>query len=263
MNKWLFAFLSCICYTQFVYGESFLKASSFPTTFNDLSFSEKMEFKAEDYELYRPIYDDATGNCIENCVYMGLNIKQEQALIEQNTLNALAKSAEYEKQNKKLSVNTQNIISNVSNGAYACTNRNPDILVGQKTPRGEPLVGRPRISSPYAERTLDGKSSFHHAIDYAVPVGTVVYSPADGTVARIINDSSCGKGVRLKHYDGTQTVYCHLNETLVQQNAVVGAGCPIAKTGNTGHSTGPHLHYAVHDSDNKPLVTWRYTGRNN
>ena len=119
------------------------------------------------------------------------------------------------------------------------------IPVGQKVPWGEPLKGLPRISSQYGPRKLEGKQSFHDGIDYAVVVGTPVYSVADGYVVRVINDETCGLGVRIQHEDGTQTIYCHLSKQMVSNGAFVGAGCQIAESGNTGHSTGPHLHIEV------------------
>nr|MBQ0091590.1 M23 family metallopeptidase [Candidatus Enterousia merdequi] len=245
------------------FADSFLTAQSFPKTFDDLSFAAKMELKSDDYELYRPEYDNE-GFCIKNCAYRGLNIKQEQEKSDNDTKNAIEKSLKYQQEQKSeniktqnnLSVNTQNILSAVN-----CENRNTSIPVNQKSPFGEPLVGRPYITSPYGERVLQGKRSFHDGIDYRAVSGTTVYTPADGRVVNVWTDSTCGNGVKIQHEDNTNTIYCHLTKSLVSKNQNVKAGCPIAQTGNTGHSTGPHLHYAIRDSENNKIDASRYTGR--
>lgn len=254
------SYLFCVAPT---FGESFLTAQSFPKTFEDLSFFDRMEFKTADYELYRPIYDKETGFCIQNCAYPGLNITYETEKSEIDTQNAVEQSKEYE-QGTKLPVNTQVIIGAVegtSSASATCANRNTDIPVGQKIPWGEPLKYSPRISSPYGPRTLQGKQSFHDGIDYAVVVGTPVYATAEGRVVRVINDGTCGLGLRLQHGDGTQTIYCHLSRQMVSVGEYVGAGCQIGQSGNTGHSTGPHLHYGMRDSHGNKINPSSYTHR--
>ena len=255
-------FLFVFIVAQNANGESFLTAQSFPKTFEDVSFTEKLEFKTNDYDLYRPVYD-AFGNCVQNCAYYGLNIIQETEQSAKDTKNAVEKSKQYEQNKQKLSIDTKNIINSVSLNYGSCANRNNDIPVGQKVPWGEPLKSLPRISSTYGPRKLEGKTSFHDGIDYAVGVGTPVYAPADGKVVRVINDNTCGKGLRLQHEDGTQTIYCHLSNQMVSNGAYVGAGCKIAETGNTGHSTGPHLHYGMRDASNNKIDPGDYTKRRN
>ena len=263
MNVWKLAFLCCFVSVLPAMGESFLSAQSFPKTFDDLSFTAKMELKGDDYELYRPVYDDATGVCIENCAYPGLTLKQEMEIDERNTKAALEKSEQYEKQTQTLPIDTQNIVSNISGNSYVCANRNPNIRVGQKVPRSEPLIGTPKITSPYGPRRLEGKQSKHDGIDYRAAVGTTVYAPADGRVVNVWNDARCGNGVKLEHEDGTKTIYCHLDKALVVKGTKIGAGCPIAQTGNTGHSTGPHLHYAMLNEKGESINPANYTGRAN
>ena len=281
MNKLITSLLVVFCFVVPAYSDSLLKPTSFPKTFDDLSFSDRVQFKADDYELYQAEYDD-NGFCIKNCAYPGLNITYEVEKSDNDTLNSVKQSQQYESGNQNvqgaqypnnvqqaqpiqnLPVNTQNIVSSISSGttsSVSCINRNTDIPVGQKVPWGEPLKGKPRISSPYGPRRLEGKNGFHDGIDYSVVIGTAVYVPADGKVARVINDSRCGKGLRVQHEDGTQTIYCHLSKQLVSKGAFVGAGCQIAESGNTGHSTGPHLHYGMRDSHNNKINPSAYTKR--
>lgn len=86
----------------------------------------------------------------------------------------------------------------------------------------------------------------HHdypAIDLPVPTGTPAYAVRAGTVTRI-NSSSCGLGIRLSA-GGTEYVYCHFSGWAVPSGAAVSAGQRIGATGDTGNSTGPHLHLQI------------------
>ena len=270
MRRAFVSILSLVVGMSSAFAESFLTAQSFPKDFNDLSFKSRMEFMEDDYEIYNPEYDE-NGFCIKNCAYPGLNIKQEQAISERDTQNAYNNSVEYQQkqttQPVKLSVDTQNILNAVGASTQSsistCANRSAHIQTGQKIPLSEPLAGTPRISSPYGPRKLEGKQSYHDGIDYAVPIGTPVYATADGVVERVVNDNRCGKGLRVKHGDGVTTIYCHLNKQYVGIGDFVGAGCQIAESGNTGHSTGPHLHYGMRDSKNNKIDPSQYTKRAN
>jgi hypothetical protein len=85
----------------------------------------------------------------------------------------------------------------------------------------------------------------HNGIDFGVDVGTPVYAARGGTVRLIANDpDGYGKYVRLAHEDGVETYYGHLTD-IAQLGAVVAAGDVIGWSGNTGWSTGPHLHFGV------------------
>lgn len=88
--------------------------------------------------------------------------------------------------------------------------------------------------------------SVHQGQDFAAPVGTPVKSPADGVV--ILADSDLyyeGGSVFVDHGQGLISVFMHLSEVDVELGDVVKAGDVVAKTGNTGRTTGPHLHWAV------------------
>jgi murein DD-endopeptidase MepM/ murein hydrolase activator NlpD len=77
-----------------------------------------------------------------------------------------------------------------------------------------------------------------------VPTGTPAYAVRAGTVVRI-SDSSCGTGINLTGTDGAIYTYCHFSAWSVANGATVTAGQRIGSTGNTGNSTGPHLHFGV------------------
>lgn len=273
MNKCRLGLLLSVFIVPNICAGSFLTAQKFPTTFQDLSFTERVDVIKEGYEPYKSEYD-SDGRCIKNCAYIGITIRDELTQSEIDTQNALLNSAKYElnkqtQQTQKSSVDANIIISAVGGTAMGtqstnCSNRNYNIKAGQSAPWGEPVVGLPRISSPFGERYIEGRYSNHKGIDYAVPVGTSVYTTANGRVLNVWHESGgCGNGVKIQHEDGTIAIYCHLSTALVNIGDTVYAGCAIAQSGNTGHSTGPHLHYGLLDSKGNYINPSKYTGRNN
>ncbi|NLU82507.1 M23 family metallopeptidase [Rhodococcus sp. HNM0569] len=88
----------------------------------------------------------------------------------------------------------------------------------------------------------------HGGLDIAAPVGTPVLAAADGTVISAGPASGFGQWVRVLHDDGTVTVYGHVESYSVHEGERVNAGDEIATVGNRGQSTGPHLHFEVHDA---------------
>ncbi len=97
-----------------------------------------------------------------------------------------------------------------------------------------------RISSKYGPR----RHRFHHGVDIAIPTGSDIYSAFDGEV-RIAKYNRGGYGyyVVVRHDNGLETVYGHLSLILCSVNQRVKAGDLIGLSGNTGRSTGPHLHF--------------------
>ena len=93
----------------------------------------------------------------------------------------------------------------------------------------------------------DGKdrSRCHKGHDWAVAVGTKVKASAKGTVSRAYLSSSYGYNIVLEHTGGVQTRYAHLSKILVEEGENVDAEQIIGLSGNTGDSTGPHLHFEV------------------
>ncbi|MEK6530962.1 MAG: peptidoglycan DD-metalloendopeptidase family protein [Deltaproteobacteria bacterium] len=85
----------------------------------------------------------------------------------------------------------------------------------------------------------------HKGMDIANRVGTVVITPAAGVVVEVNREAGLGKLVSISHGYGIKTTYGHLSETFVRVGQRVKRGDRIAAMGNTGHSTGPHLHYEV------------------
>lgn len=82
-------------------------------------------------------------------------------------------------------------------------------------------------------------------IDVAAPTGTPVYATADGVIQKAEEDKGWGKLVVIEHEDGYASVYAHLSEIEVESGTMIEKGGVIGRVGNTGQSTGPHLHYEV------------------
>ena len=109
-----------------------------------------------------------------------------------------------------------------------------------------PLAGR--LSSTFGTRRhpVTGKVSKHGGIDIAVKTGTLVGAAADGIVTVASTDvGHYGTAVFIDHQNGYITHYGHLSKILVRVGQKVRAGQIIAKSGSTGRSTGPHLHFTV------------------
>ena len=110
-----------------------------------------------------------------------------------------------------------------------------------------PVSESARISSPFGYRihpTLRTRK-LHTGLDISVPEGTEVRVVEEGTVRRASEDSVNGKVLIIDHGRGVTTAYCHNSQLLVRVGQRVAVGELIAHSGNTGRSTGPHLHYQL------------------
>jgi murein DD-endopeptidase MepM/ murein hydrolase activator NlpD len=111
-----------------------------------------------------------------------------------------------------------------------------------------PVVAK--ITSKFGYRTdpKTGKqNAFHNGIDLAVPVNTPIKSPMPGVVDAVTSGGDGGNQVIIKHDNGYKTGYAHLNKVLVKKGDKVKQGDTIGLSGNTGKSTGPHLHLTLTD----------------
>ena len=115
------------------------------------------------------------------------------------------------------------------------------------------------VTSRFGYRTdpFTGLRRFHRGIDIANRRGTPVIAPADGLVARIYRDATLGLVLVINHGYGIITRYGHLHKVLVRVGQRVKRGQRIALLGNSGRSTGPHLHYEVR-LNGVPVNPFRY-----
>jgi len=115
--------------------------------------------------------------------------------------------------------------------------------------RRYPFLGKYRISSPFNPRRrhpITKRISPHNGTDFAMPSGTPVLAAGDGVITRIKNHPYAGKYVEIQHGKNYKTRYLHLSRFKVKRGQRVKRGQKIALSGNTGRSTGPHLHYELH-----------------
>lgn len=110
-----------------------------------------------------------------------------------------------------------------------------------------PLSAPYRLTSGFGARQhpITGTRQMHTGLDLAVPEGTVVRAAQDGVVTRASYDRLNGHWVAIDHGRGVTTAYCHNARLEVSVGQRVRAGQRIAESGNTGRSTGPHLHYQL------------------
>lgn len=124
------------------------------------------------------------------------------------------------------------------------------------------------ISSRFGMRddpfTQQGR--FHHGLDFSAPVGTDVRVTGDGVVVAVQQQRGLGKVVKVDHGNSVMTVYAHLDGFTVKKGDQVVRGQVIAKSGNTGRSTAPHLHYEIRVQGRSvnpvPYILDSYASRN-
>lgn len=116
-----------------------------------------------------------------------------------------------------------------------------------RTPE-HPVATKPELEQKEEKEHIQ----FHKGMDFAVPHGTDVRAAAAGTVIFAGQKGGYGNCVIVSHGNGLATLYAHLSQILVETNDKLNVNQVIAKSGNSGRSTGPHLHYEVH-RNNTPV----------
>ena len=253
---------------------SLLQPTSFPKTAEDLSFIQDVQLQQDGYEPWETLYD-TDGRCISGCLYPGITIDEDIRIAQEHTAQAWARAQQY--LNQQQSQNTEQPVQQISEFVQSahewtqpqqplsqpvkprCSPVNSSIPENQIMPFGMPLLGNPRITSRFGSRIhpVTGQPSTHKGVDFSASIGTSVFSPASGIVSSVWTDSSCGNGLKIKHSNKYETVYCHLSKVTVRKGERVEAGCKVAETGNSGRTTGPHLHYGIkEDGDYVDPQNW-------
>ena len=125
------------------------------------------------------------------------------------------------------------------------TQRQVDIW--SQRPSVSPVWGRITSGFGYRIHPFTGAYVMHEGVDIAGAVGTPIKAPADGVASFVGLKGSFGKVVIIDHpASGFRTIYGHLNKAAIAEGQAVKRGDIIGYMGNTGRSTGPHLHYEVH-----------------
>lgn len=244
--------------TSACWAAGFWKAESFPATFQDLSFENRMNVLADGYDGFETKFD-SNGVCISGCPYRGITVKQMQQMSNQNTIagNAYILNQIHNMQtvpprtqsetHPSVSADTSPNLAVYQPAEQRVCKHHSDIVdFSNSVPVQAPLDGKLIVTSDFGPRKAptDGASTWHSGIDLSAPKGTPVYAPAMGRVSGTPG-GACGLGLEIDHGNGFVTKYCHLNERGVNVGDTIQSGCQIGTVGNTGGSTGPHLHYAI------------------
>lgn len=119
----------------------------------------------------------------------------------------------------------------------------------QAFPHGKPVAGEAKVSSEFGLRSnpFGGKRyEVHEGMDFAGPVGLPILATADGTVVSANYERGYGNHIKIDHGYQYETLYAHLSRMAVQLGDQVQRGDVIGYLGNTGRSSGPHLHYGIY-----------------
>ncbi len=202
---------------------------------------------------------DAMGNRVAS----DMGIAEEFAFSQEPAIGGAesspyASNAQYEDVASTLSQLENNILQKEQQlSALEAIVFDKDINAEQKI-SGRPIV-KGWLSSPYGNRAdpFTGKKDWHPGIDFAALAGSEVIATAAGVVTTVGSKSGYGKFIEINHGDGFSTRYAHNKELLVKKGDMVKKGQVIAKVGNTGRSTGPHVHYEIMKNGRK-LNPYRY-----
>lgn len=259
-----------------VSASSLLVPTSFPKTFDDVNFVDKMQIKASDYDRFSQLTP-----------YEQLILDTTDANAHEEIDNDLQKEPPVEEppivqpdENPPIVQPGENPPA-TSHGGY-CVERHPGIPANQKIPFGSPLLHEDFVyCSPYAKLNRGSGCRIHSGYDIGCTRQSFdrpIFTPADGVVEFIKPNragGSAGNYVIIDHGHGFKTWYLHLNQILVTKGQKVSAGCKIATVGNTGASletrnpNNPdprfsqdmsHLHYEIHYTGPLTSVT-TYTGK--
>ena len=152
---------------------------------------------------------------------------------------------------------SQALESGLTSGNASSMDSGRDWTLLADAPSLWPVEGK--VTSSFGEREdpFNGEGAFHAGLDISAPSGTVVRATADGTVTSAQLMNGYGREVVLDHGHGLHTVYGHLSGMIVLAGQSVVRGQIIGYVGQTGRSTGPHLHYEVR-INNTPVNPHKY-----
>ena len=211
-----------------------------------------------------------------NQFLLSKNIADEKiGMLQQDSLSSSVYLAKQSNRYSQYLVDLQNKLQQVPLGlptdGYISSNfgtrKNPipvrTVVLASVKPIKAETVKLDSLGNPIVEKTAEKKEvnnapaekdqmQFHKGLDIAVAYGTDVKAAAAGTVLFSGTKGGYGNCVIISHGNGLATLYGHLSQLVVKTNETVKVGQVIAKSGNSGRSTGPHLHYEVH-KNNTPV----------
>jgi murein DD-endopeptidase MepM/ murein hydrolase activator NlpD len=125
-----------------------------------------------------------------------------------------------------------------------------DQVILQGTKKAPSTAATGRMAKPYSRGSYSSGfgrrwGRMHTGIDWSMPVGSPIYAADGGVVSESGNDGAYGKCIIINHGNGIKTRYAHNSALLVKAGDKVFKGQKISNSGNTGRTTGPHLHFEV------------------
>jgi len=198
---------------------------------------EKVELKKEKLELKKQI--DQKAQTLQ-AVSEQLSEAKKLIGLENDMIKESIKSQNIEDEN------TSQEITEIKKSDELTLSVHEFKLLSRLIPNGKPLKYK-RISTRYGFRVhpLTKRKQFHPANDLTADVGTPIYAPADGVVVYAGKKRFYGGFLLIRHGLGFSTAYGHLHRVGVKSGEYVKKGQLVALSGNTGRSTGPHLHYEL------------------
>jgi murein DD-endopeptidase MepM/ murein hydrolase activator NlpD len=230
------------------------------------SLKNVLSFKRDRYEDNK--------KALEN---LNSTLNDQQALIEQTkkeTANLLTQTKNKEAEYQRLVSERKKKKTELESEVLDVESKIKTIVDASKIPKyGKGILAFPADkvvitqyfgNTPFASKNPQVyNGSGHNGIDLGLPVGTPLYSAAAGVVLGTGDtDASCsgvsyGKWVLIRHDNGLTTLYAHLSVIQTSKGKQVAAREKIGLSGNTGYSTGPHLHFTVYASEAVEITTYR------
>jgi murein DD-endopeptidase MepM/ murein hydrolase activator NlpD len=213
------------------------------------------EIEQRDDNLYRPIFElDPIPSQFREAGVGGVNRYNDlKNYANSETIISVAKRLD--KVKKKLYVQSRSFDAVIEEA------KDKETMIAH-IPAIQPIAIKDfgRISDYYGRRRdpFTGNIRMHRGMDFTGPVGTDIYATGDGRVIKAEYSAyGYGKEVVIDHGYGYKTIYAHLHDIVVERGDKVKRGEVIGTLGNTGRSTGPHLHYEVRKW-NRPVDPFNY-----
>lgn len=209
----------------------------------DESLDILQDIQQRDDNLYRVIFQaDPISSAIRKAGYGGTN-RYEELMTLVNSKLVINTAQKIDLLNKQLYIQSKSFDDVVE----MC--RNQDEML-KCIPAIQPVSNKHlrHTASGYGVRIdpIYNTLRFHGGMDFSAPIGTDVYATGDGVVTKMGWQTGYGNTIEIDHGFGYRTLYAHLHEFRTRVGKRVVRGEVIAGVGNTGKSTGPHLHYEVH-----------------
>jgi len=259
----LFTFLlasSLLFATLYVGFYYFFGLGSNPNLIISSLKNENRELKDEIRRIAKS-YDEIIAD-VENLKALNSELRTSanlQSISDEERLLGVGGSADYLSSNLSIrDIEVKNLLKSVDEMIIAVEfEKNQTVVIADKLsmnaklhnciPAIKPTIGNYSIHGFGMRRhPILGIRRFHHGIDFNCNTGTLVRSPGNGKVAVVERRSGFGLVIEIDHGFGYRTIYAHLSKAMVKKGEKIKRGQTLAKSGNSGLSTGPHLHYEVH-----------------